>query len=105
MHEQKEKIAPMGSTFIVPINVVVFSLKNFWNIKRLFSLFPQKEIRRRFIMSILTMNLFFMVIVPRIPKFWNKFLLSYVLFLVIAELYLKVITRSGIDVDNGACKT
>lgn len=93
MHEKNDQLMPLGNRFMAPINVIVFSMRNFWNIKRLFLLFPDKKIRLQFIASILAMNFVLMGVIPRIPKFWSKFGYSYLLFLVMAELYLKKDTK------------
>jgi len=77
--------------WILPLNVVAYSVKNFWNIKRLWKAFPEK--RKKFIISIFAMNLMFMGIIPQVPQFWIKFGPSYVGFLLLAELYLQNLNR------------
>lgn len=71
-----------------PFNVVAYSVKNYWNIKKLFGLFPEKKIRIQFIMSMLVMNCFFLIVMPNVPGFWKKFGIGYLLFLIMAERWL-----------------
>lgn len=74
--------------YFPPLNVLLYSIKNYWNIKKLFSLFPDKKTRLTFILSLLVMNCFFLVVMPNIPHFWKKFGLGYFLFLVLVERWL-----------------
>jgi hypothetical protein len=74
-----------------PVNVLAFSLKNFWNIKRLWSLFPEE--RKKFIVSILAMNVMMMGIIPQVSRFWPKFGPSYFVFLILAEMYVQNLSR------------
>lgn len=97
MQKNQASVFALEKRFIAPINVVIYSMKNYWNIKRLFNLFPDKSIRMQFILSMLVMNTFFMGIIPRIPKFWSKFSLSYFLFLILAEIYLSKARHNGHD--------
>lgn len=74
--------------FFPPINTLIYSMKNYWNIKNLFSLFPDKKTRINFIMSMLVMNIFFMLVMPNVHHFWKKFGIGYFFFLLLAERWL-----------------
>lgn len=82
------KAVPLKNSFIPPANVIAYSTKNFWNIKRLWGIFPEKKFRKRFISSMLVMNLFFLVVTPSINGFWKNFGPGYILFLIIVERLL-----------------
>lgn len=83
------KAIPLNDAYFTPVNVIAYSTKNFWNIKRLFGLFPEKAMRKRFICSMLVMNLFFLVVTPAIPGFWKNFGLGYFIFLILVERLLR----------------
>lgn len=79
---------PIQKRFPPPLNVLAYSVKNYWNIKKLFGLFPEKRIRVKFIMSMLVMNCFFLLVMPNVPGFWKKFGIGYFIFLVLVERWL-----------------
>jgi hypothetical protein len=89
MQENKANELGLKRKWLPPLNVLIYSMKNFWNIKRLWNLYPDKLLRKKFILSILAMNTMLLGIIPRVPGFWSKFGPAYFLFLVIAEIYLQ----------------
>ncbi|MFA6238168.1 MAG: hypothetical protein WC635_12620 [Bacteriovorax sp.] len=76
---------PIEKKLIPPFNVMAYSMKNYWNIKKLFRIFPDKKTRVNFVLSMLVMNCFFMLVMPNVPHFWRKFGIGYFLFLLLAE--------------------
>jgi hypothetical protein len=87
-HKNAPRAIPIGKKFFPPLNALIYSTKNYWNIKKLFGLFPDKKTRIHFIMSMLVMNFFFMLVMPNVTHFWKKFGIGYFLFLVMAERWL-----------------
>lgn len=86
LNKKDEVLAiPIEKKFIPPLNVMAYSMKNYWNIKKLFSRFPDKKTRINFVLSMLVMNVFFIGVMPNVPHFWRKFGIGYVLFLLLAE--------------------
>lgn len=69
----------------IPAITLMFSFKNFWNIQKLFKLFPDKKLRLEFILSILLLILFILFIIPLIPNYLQTWLPGYLLFLVISD--------------------
>lgn len=82
---QTPQAIPLEKKFFPPLNVMLYSMKNFWNIKKLFNLFPDKKIRFQFILSIFVMNFLFFYVIPTTDQFWKKHIVGYLLFLVAAE--------------------
>lgn len=93
IHDHPEHQVNIQRKWIPPFNVVAYSVKNFWNIKRLWGLFQEKQKRKKFIISMLAMNTMLMGIIPQVPQFWIKFGPSYLGFLILAELYLQNLKR------------
>ena len=79
---------PIQKKLFPPLNVLAYSVKNYWNIKKLFGLFPDKKTRLYFIMSMLVMNCFFLLVMPNVDHFWKKFGLGYLIFLILIERWL-----------------
>ena len=85
---------PFQNKLFPPINVVEWSTKNFWDIRRLFEVYPEKKTRTQFIKSLLVISAFFLLI-PFIPGFWKIFGLSYVLYFIMVEIFL---SRGRLDI-------
>lgn len=89
LKSEKFNLGPRGvlieKKWIPPFNVLIYSMKNYWNLKKLFSLFPQRHVRVQFIMSSLVMNCFFLLLIPNVHHFWRKFGIGYVIFLILIE--------------------
>jgi hypothetical protein len=77
------------SRFFPPIDVVAYSMKNFWNLKRVFHFITDKKRRFHIIGNIVVMNIFFLILTPNVPHFWRHYILGYLLFLVMADQLLK----------------
>lgn len=104
LNSRKIKDAPRAidieKKFFPPLNVLAYSVKNYWNIKKLFGLFPEKSTRIKFLMSIFVMNFFFLVVMPNVPQFWKKFGIGYLLFLILVERWL-VKQKAALTPDRG----
>lgn len=86
----------------IPAITLMFSLKNFWNIQKLFKIFPDKKLRSEFIFSILLLILFALVVIPQIPNYWQTWLPAYLLFLIISDpLLLSQHTHVPQNLSNG----
>lgn len=74
--------------FGIPVYALRYSLKNFWAIKKLWRLFPERHLRVQLVCSFLMMQAFFLGIRPMIPDFPRTWILGYVLFLVMVDALL-----------------
>jgi len=72
----------------LPLYSLRYSLKNLWNIPRLFRIFPSSNVRIHFLISLIFMQLFFLIIAPAIPSLLTTWLPAYVLFLVGVDVLL-----------------
>lgn len=69
----------------IPLLSITFSVKNFWNLPRLFKIFPRAKDRWLFAFSFFVMQLCFWVAFPITPHIWKIWTLAYFVFLVIAD--------------------
>ncbi len=69
----------------IPLLSLSFSVKNFWNMPRLFRIFPRFKERWQFVFSFFVMQLIFWFAFPHTPHLWQIWALGYFLFLVIAD--------------------
>lgn len=96
IQKDRENALTLKKQWPPPINVVIYSMGNFWNIKRLWRMYPDRLHRIQFIISILSMNTMILGVIPQVPHFWRNFGPPYLLFLVIAEIYLQRLNRRSL---------
>ncbi|QDK38642.1 fatty acid desaturase [Bdellovibrio sp. NC01] len=84
-NNSRRKVARFAWRWWIPVLAISFSVKNFWNMPRLFRLFPRTKERWQFVFSFLVMQLTFWVIFPHTPHIWKIWTVGYLLFLVIAD--------------------
>jgi hypothetical protein len=73
----------------VPLYALKFSLQNLWNYPRLFKIFDRRSEHLHFVLTIVVMQLFFLILIPLIPSFWKIWGLAYVLFLFLVDPLLR----------------
>lgn len=69
----------------LPTLTLAFSFKNFWNLPRLFKLFPDPAKRFHFLFSILFIVLVFFSFAKWVPSFFHLWGLGYLIFLIISD--------------------
>lgn len=83
--ELQLRIARFTWKYWIPLLILAFSFKNFWNVPRLFRLFPKKNDHLQFLFSISLLIVAFTLSVIYIPKFFIFWSLGYFLFLFWSE--------------------
>jgi fatty acid desaturase len=68
----------------IPVLSLGFSFHNFWNLPRLWRLFPEPKERIHFLFSTLGLAVF-LIAVMRSSEFWHFYGLGYLIFLIIAD--------------------
>lgn len=81
----KNKIANLCWLLGIPALTLAFSLKNFWNLPRLFKIFPDPEKRIQFIFSIFFLISVFALQIYFLPGFFSAWVLGYCLFLFLSD--------------------
>lgn len=84
----QKKMRNLAWKLWIPAYSLGYSIKNFWNIFRLFRLFKDRDTRLKFLLSLVMMQIFFFVLRPLIPYFWTNWIPGYVLFLMIVDVYV-----------------
>lgn len=81
----KRWVARWSWRLSVPVLALTFSFSNFWNLKKLFGLFPRWRDRWQFIFSIAFVLFCLFGVLPFVPGGYRTWALGYYLFLVIGD--------------------
>lgn len=81
----KKKLANWSWRLYLPSLTLAFSLKNFWNLPRLFKIFKETSKRAQFVFSVMFLIISFSLQVYFIPDFLQAWAGGYLLFLVISD--------------------
>ena len=96
--EKQKRVVNFCWKFWVPIMTLSFSFSNFWNLAKLFSMYPSLKMKRRNLFSILFLLVAYATILTLIPlsTFFKIWAASYFIFLMISDPLL-LSQHSGVD--------